>query len=80
MGLTMSVVSAILDISAKPLVIKSWLTNKGSKMNAIEIGNTYTTAKSGVTGVVQEIVKNASGSARVRLSLPNGDTRWTTVK
>ena len=49
-------------------------------MNAIEIGNTFTTAKSGVTGVVQEIVKNASGSARVRLSLPNGDTRWTTVK
>ncbi len=49
-------------------------------MNAIEIGNTYTTAVSGVTGTVQEIVKNASGSARVRLSLANGDTRWTTVK
>ena len=49
-------------------------------MNAIEIGNTFTTAKSGVTGVVQEIVKNASGSARVRLELSNGDTRWTTVK
>ena len=38
-------------------------------MNAIEIGNTYTTAVSGVTGTVQEIVKNASGSARVRLQL-----------
>jgi hypothetical protein len=49
-------------------------------MNAIEIGNTFTTQASGVTGVVQEIVKNASGSARVRLELPNGDTRWTTVK
>lgn len=49
-------------------------------MNAIEIGNTYTTAKSGVTGVVNEIVKNASGSLRVALLLPNGDTRWTTVK
>lgn len=47
---------------------------------AIEIGNTYTTAVSGVTGVVQEIVKNASGSLRVALLLPNGDTRWTTVK
>ena len=49
-------------------------------MNAIEVGNTYTTAKSGVTGVVEEIIKNASGSARVRLTLANGDTRWTTVK
>lgn len=49
-------------------------------MNAIEIGNTYTTAKSGVVGTVKEIVKNASGSFRVRLELENGDTRWTTVK
>ncbi len=49
-------------------------------MNAIEIGNTYTTAKSGVTGTVNEIIKNASGSLRVALLLPNGDTRWTTVK
>lgn len=49
-------------------------------MNAIEVGNTYTTAKSGVTGIVQEVIKNASGSLRVALQLPNGDTRWTTVK
>lgn len=47
---------------------------------ALEIGNTYTTAVSGVTGIVEEIVKNASGSSRVRLTLANGDTRWTTVK
>ena len=47
---------------------------------ALEIGNAYTTAVSGVTGIVEEIVQNASGSARVRLSLANGDTRWTTVK
>jgi hypothetical protein len=46
----------------------------------IEIGNTYTTAKSGVQGVVKEIVKNATGSLRVRLELSNGDVRWTTVK
>jgi hypothetical protein len=48
-------------------------------MNAV-IGETFTTQASGVSGVVEEIVKNASGSARVRLTLPNGDTRWTTVK
>lgn len=46
----------------------------------MEIGNTYTTAVSGVTGIVKEIVKNPSGSSRVRLELSNGDTRWTTVK
>lgn len=47
---------------------------------AIEIGQVFTTAKSGVQGTVQEIIKNASGSLRVALILPNGDTRWTTVK
>ena len=48
-------------------------------MNAV-IGQTFTTAKSGVSGIVKEIVKNASGSSRVRLELANGDTRWTTAK
>lgn len=48
-------------------------------MNAV-IGQPFTTAKSGVSGVVKEIVKNASGSQRVRLELANGDTRWTTAK
>ena len=48
-------------------------------MQKIEIGQTFTTAKSGVTGVVQEVVENKSGSFRVRLDV-NGETRWTTVK
>ena len=48
-------------------------------MNAPTIGEAYTTAQSGVTGIVQEIVKNASGSSRVRLDV-NGQERWTTVK
>ena len=48
-------------------------------MNAV-IGENFTTQASNVTGVVQEIVKNASGSSRVRLTLANGDSRWTTVK
>jgi hypothetical protein len=46
----------------------------------LAIGQVYTTAKSGVQGTVQEIIKNASGSSRVRLELANGDSRWTTVK
>jgi hypothetical protein len=71
----MSVVDVILGISAKPLVIK---TNKGSKMENITVGSQFTTAKSGVTGVVQEVVANKNGTFRVRLDV-NGQPRWTTV-
>ena len=46
----------------------------------ITVGSQFTTQKSGVSGIVREIVKNASGSSRVRLELANGDTRWSTVK
>lgn len=49
-------------------------------MNNPTIGSSFTTPVSGVTGTVKEIVQNATGSKRVRLELPNGDTRWTTVK
>jgi hypothetical protein len=49
-------------------------------VNTIEIGQQITTQKSGVSGTVAEVVKNPSGSVRVRLDLPNGKTRWTTVK
>ena len=44
----------------------------------ITVGSQFTTAKSGVTGVVQEIVENKNGSLRVRLDV-NGSPRWTTV-
>jgi hypothetical protein len=71
----MSVVNAILGISAKPLVIN---TNKGSKMTNITVGSQFTTAKSGVTGVVQEVIENKNGSFRVRLDVA-GQPRWTTV-
>ena len=49
-------------------------------MTKLEIGQEFTTAKSGVTGIVQEVVKNANGSLRIRLELPNGNERWTTAK
>ena len=45
----------------------------------ITVGSQFTTAKSGVTGTVKEIVKNDNGSFRVRLDV-NGQDRWTTVK
>jgi hypothetical protein len=53
-------------------------TNKGSKMTAT-VGSQFTTAKSGVTGTIQEIIKNDNGSSRVRLDV-DGQVRWTTVK
>ena len=55
------------------------LCRNGSKMNTLTVGSQFTTAKSGVVGIVQEIVKNKNGSARVRLDV-NGQPRWTTVK
>lgn len=42
------------------------------------IGSTFTTLKSKVSGVVQEVKENANGSLRVKLDV-NGDTRWTTL-
>jgi len=57
-------------------------TEKRSKMEKIQtptVGSQFTTAKSGVTGTVQEVIKNATGSLRIRLEV-NGQDRWTTVK
>jgi preprotein translocase subunit YajC len=55
-------------------------TTVRKQMNStLEIGQSLTTQKSGVTGEVKEIVKNANGSLRVRLDV-NGSDRWTTVK
>ena len=48
-------------------------------MTNITVGSQFTTQKSGVSGIVQEIVKNSNGTSRVRLSV-DGQDRWTTVK
>ena len=50
-----------------------------AKTIAPTVGSQFTTAKSKVTGVVQEIVKNANGTMRIRLDV-NGQDRWTTAK
>ena len=39
----------------------------------------FVTPKSGVRGIVKEIVPTSTGYQRVRLDV-NGETRWTTVK
>jgi hypothetical protein len=43
-----------------------------------KVGDLFTTLSSGVTGTISEIVKNASGSVRVKLDTDKGE-RWTTV-
>jgi len=44
----------------------------------IKIGEIYTTAKSGVVGIVKEVIANKNGTKRVRLEV-GGETRWTTA-
>jgi hypothetical protein len=48
-------------------------------MTTPKIGDTFTTAKSGVKGTIAEVVKNDNGSYRIKLDV-EGQTRWTTAK
>ena len=50
-----------------------------ANITAPAVGSQFATQKSGVVGIVQEVVQNPSGSFRVRLDV-NGDTRWSTIK
>jgi len=51
---------------------------KGKQMTTLEIGQTYTTAKSGVTGVIKSVDNHPSGVMRLLLDV-NGKERWTSV-
>ena len=42
-----------------------------------KVGDTFTTQKSKVSGVIQEITPQANGNVRVKLDI-NGTTRYTT--
>jgi hypothetical protein len=73
-----------LTLSLKNVIIIQVITttNKGEKMavkNAqYKVGDTYTSQKSKVTGVITEIKPNTDGtSVRVKLDV-NGSPRWTT--
>ena len=50
-----------------------------AKTIAPTVGSQFTTAKSKVSGVVQEVVANKNGTFRIRLDV-NGQPRWTTAK
>jgi len=45
----------------------------------IKVGQIYTTAKSGVTGTIKQVIANANGTQRILLDV-NGIDRWTTAK
>jgi preprotein translocase subunit YajC len=56
------------------------LGRKEAKMtNSLTVGSQFTTAKSGVVGIIQEVIENKNGTKRVRLDVA-GQPRWTTVK
>jgi hypothetical protein len=46
--------------------------------NTLTVGSQFTTAKSKVSGTIQEVVENKNGTFRVRLDVA-GQPRWTTV-
>lgn len=47
--------------------------------NTYQVGDTYTTTKSGETGTIKEIVVVSSNLVKVRIDV-NGINRWTTWK
>lgn len=67
-----------IELSTK---VGNKIKQKEAKMENknITVGSQFTTAKSGVSGIVQEVIENKTGSFRVRLDV-NGQPRWTTVK
>jgi hypothetical protein len=71
----MSDPSAILGKQpTKEKEIKMTVANK-----TYAIGDLFTTQRSNVTGTITEIVPVTENRTRVKLSLDNGEYRWTTV-
>jgi hypothetical protein len=47
--------------------------------NTYQVGDLFTTQRSQVTGKIAEIVPVNARTTRVKLSLDNGTSRWTSV-
>lgn len=43
-----------------------------------KVGDTFTTKNGGYTGIVESIKQNATGTYRIKMLLPNGESRYTT--
>ena len=52
------------------------LNRKGKKQ--MEIGDTFTTTQSGITGIIKAIDNHPSGVNRILLDV-NGTERWTSI-
>jgi hypothetical protein len=78
MDLLLSVLSGIVILSTREQSHKR-KEKQMAKTIAPTVGSQFVTAKSKVTGIVQEVVKNANGTMRIRLDV-NGQDRWTTAK
>jgi hypothetical protein len=53
-------------------------TNKQTKEKQMEIGQTYTTTTSGITGIIKAVDNHPSGVNRILLDV-NGKERWTSA-
>jgi hypothetical protein len=73
----MSVISGIVGTTTREQSHKR-KEKQMAEITAPTVGSQFTTVKSKVTGEVQEVIKNANGSYRVRLDV-NGQPRWTTL-
>jgi hypothetical protein len=63
-------------------ITKTTPNRKGNKQMAVatatyKVGDTFTTQKSKVTGIITEINPQANGNVRVKLDV-NGQARYTT--
>ena len=66
MGYQMSVARSIIN------------THNRKETKMLEVGQTFTTSESGITGIIKAIDNHPSGVNRVLLDV-NGTERWTSV-
>ena len=66
MGYQMSVARSII------------ITHNRKETKMLEVGQTFTTTESGITGIIKAIDNHPSGVNRVLLDV-NGTERWTSV-
>lgn len=44
-----------------------------------KVGESYTTTKSGITGTIEQVAANATGSVRMLVITDDGVKHWTTA-
>ncbi len=78
MDLTFPKINEIINTISKKYQLQKGETKMAVNNATYKVGDTYTSQKSKVTGVIKEIVPNKDNtSVRVKLDV-EGKTRWTT--